>query len=132
MPNNHSKYDIPSGLRFGSALVDLHRDNRGSGIHPPGSLGGEPLDFHAAAGEESADGAARVLRSDPGKDGLPVRQLQLEVGEGCRTLDHVDHIYPVRQGRIEPVPYVRSGAPSVRQISKYSASLAVPVGAAPA
>jgi len=110
MLNNHSKYGIPSGLHIGSALVDLHRDNRGSGIHPPASLGGETLDFQAAAGKESVHGAARVLRSDPGEDGLPVRHLQLEVGEGCRTLDHVDHIYPVRQGRIKPVPYVRSGA----------------------
>jgi len=110
MLNNHSKYGIPSGLRIGGALVDLHRDNRGSGIHPPASLGGETLDFQAAAGKESVHGAARVLRSDPGEDGLPVRHLQLEVGEGCRTLDHVDHIYPVRQGRIKPVPYVRSGA----------------------
>ena len=110
MPNNHSKYGIPSGLRISSALVDLHRDHGGPGIHPPASLGGETLDLQAVAGKESADSAARVLRPNPGKDSLPARRLQLEVGEGRRALDHVDHIYPVRQGRIEPVPYVGSGA----------------------
>jgi len=110
MPNNHSKYGIPGGLRIGGTPVGLHRDHCGPGIHPPAALGGETLDFHAAAGEEGVDGVARVLRFDPGKDNPPVRRLQPEVGEGCRTLDHVDHIYPVRQGRIEPVPYVGSGA----------------------
>src|SRR5439155_207984 len=105
MPNNHSKYSIPSGLRISSALVDLHRDHGGPGIHPPASLGGETLDLQAMAGKESVDSAARVLRPNSGKDSLPARGLQLEVGEGRRALDHVDHIYPVRQGRIEPVPY---------------------------
>jgi hypothetical protein len=109
MPNNHSKYRIPGGLRINGAPVGLHRDHCCPGVHPPAPLGGEALDFHAAAGEESFDGVARVLRPDPGEDGLPVRRLQPEVGKVCRTLDHIDHIYPVRQGRIEPVPYVGSG-----------------------
>jgi hypothetical protein len=110
MPNNHSKYCIPGGLRVGGAPVSLHRDHCRPGIHPPASLGGEALDFQAVAGEEGVHGAASVLRLDPREHGLPVRCLQLEAGEGCRTLDHVDHIYPVRQGRIEPVPYLGSGA----------------------
>lgn len=109
MPNNHSKYGIPSGLRIGSTLVGFHRDHCGPGVHPPASLGGETLDFQAAAGKEGADGTVRVLGLDPGEDSLPVRRLQLEVSEGW-ALDHVDHIYPVRQGRIEPVPYIGSGA----------------------
>src|SRR5215471_13939272 len=109
MPNNHSKFGIPRGLRIGGTPVGFHRDHCGPGIHPPAAFGGETLDFHAAAGEEGVDGVARVLRFDPGKDNPPVRRLQPEVGEGCRTLDHVDHIYPVRQGRIEPVPYVGCG-----------------------
>ncbi len=109
MPNNHSKYCIPGGLRVSGAPVSLHRDHCRPGIHPPASLGGEALDFQAAASKEGVHGAASVLRLDPGEHCLPVRCLQLEAGEGCRTLDHVDHIYPVRQGRIEPVPYLGSG-----------------------
>jgi hypothetical protein len=110
MPNNHSKYCIPGGLRVSGTPVGLHRDHCRPGIHPPASFGGEALDFQAAEGEEGVDGAASVLRLDSGEHCLPVRCLQLEAGEGCRTLDHVDHIYPVRQGRIEPVPYLGSGA----------------------
>jgi hypothetical protein len=109
MPNNHSKYCIPGGLRISGAPVSLHRDHCRPGIHPPASLGGETLDFQAATGQEGVHGAASILRLDPGEHCLPVRCLQLEADEGRRTLDHVDHIYPVRQGRIEPVPYLGSG-----------------------
>jgi len=137
MPNNHSKYRIPGGLRAGrrassgipgglragrqaslcipdglraGRLVSLDGDHSRPGIHPPASLGGEPLDLHAAAGKKLCDGRGRGRRLDAGEDDLPVRRLQPEAGQRRRALDHVDHIYPVRQGRVEPVPYVGSGA----------------------
>ena len=78
MPNNHSKYCIPGGLRVGGAPVSLHRDHCRPGIHPPASLGGEALDLQAAAGKEGVDGAAGASQAawfglgddDPPSSGL--------------------------------------------------------------
>ncbi len=109
MPNNHSKYCIPGGLRAGRP-VSLDGDHSRPGVHPPAPFGGEPLDFQTAAGEELRDSRSRGRGLDAGKDDLPLRRLQPEIGQRRRALDHVDHIYPVRQGRVEPVPHVGSGA----------------------
>jgi hypothetical protein len=74
MPNNHSKYRIPGGLRAGRP-VSLDGDHGRPGVHPPASLGGEPLDFQAGAGEEFRDGRGRGRGLDAGEDDLPLRRL---------------------------------------------------------
>ena len=107
MPNNHSKYRIPVALSIHSTAVGFHRDNRGAGIHPPPALVRQPFHFGCGEGKKLADSPGRFRGLDPGQDDLPLGGLQGEVRERHRAIQHVNHINPVRQGRIEQDPHVR-------------------------
>jgi hypothetical protein len=132
MPNNHSKHGIPGNIhtcpgshlrprRHGPVRLPGHGPVRlcrhghvkhgRACVHAPGSLAREALDLYAAVAEEHRHGPLRLLRRDTRQDHPPLGCLQREGAQRCRGLVHLDHVYPVRQCRIEPLPHLGSIAP---------------------
>jgi hypothetical protein len=109
VPNNHSKYRITGVLLISGAPAGLQRDHRGASVHAPHSLAGQALDLHAVLSEEGLSGHSRLISPDSGESHFPLGRLERHGAQGTGFLGHVYHINPVRQGRIEPVPYVRDG-----------------------
>ena len=112
MPNNHSKYRIPGIAARGGAPVGLHRDHRSAGVQAASALAGEALDLQGIAGEKLVHGPGGGVRPHAGKDHLPEGRLQRKRSQRGRGLHHLDHVNPVWQGRVEPFPYLGSGAGS--------------------
>jgi hypothetical protein len=112
MPNNHSKYRIPGVAARGGAPVSPHCDHCGAGVHAPGPLAGEAFDLQGIAGEKLADGPGGLVRPHAGQDRLPEGRLQRKRAQRGRGLHHLDHVYPVWQGRVEPFPYLGYGTSS--------------------
>ncbi len=87
------------------------RNHRGARVHTPGALVGKTLDFQTLAAEKLFDGAAGLVRPDTGQGHVPVGRLKWEGCQRRRCLGHLDHVHPIRQGRVEPLPDFGSGAP---------------------
>ena len=121
MPNNHSKFRIPrntavSGVPRSTAVSgapgSLHRDHRGAGVHAPGSLVGEALDFQRAAIEKASHRSGGLGRRNAGKDHPPLGRLQRKGAQRGRVLANLDHVNPVWQGRVEPFRHLGHGTGS--------------------
>jgi hypothetical protein len=111
LPNNHSKYRTSGVPVLTGTPVKLQRDHGGTRIEPPDSLTGQAIHLRAWRGEEHAGRPGRLVGRDPRQDDLPHRRLKPQGVGPVAQLDDLDHVDPVRQGRIEPLPDVRRNAP---------------------
>jgi len=117
MPNNHSKYGIPGIAAVGGTPVGPHRDHCGAAIQAPGALAGEALDLKGLAAEKLMNGPGGVGLRHARQDHLPERRFQRKRAQRGRSLQHLDHVNPVWQGRVKPFPDLGYGtAPRERKL----------------
>ena len=92
--------------------VNLERDHGGAGVEPPGSLVGAALHHHALRVQERRDGPGCRARVDARQNHAPLRHLKPQTAFSAwpaSQFQNLDHVNPVRQGHVEPVPHVRCG-----------------------
>ena len=112
MPNNHVKYHTPGVRLLRGTPVKLKHDHGGTGIEPPVSLIGEAFDHDAVRGQERRHGPGGLARGDARQGYPPVRLLEPQGAWPAWRVGQIlnfDHVNPVRQGVVEPVPHVRCG-----------------------
>jgi hypothetical protein len=116
MPNDHSKYRIPGPGPSVGILAGLDRDDGAARIHAPDPLAGKPFDLQLAARQERRHGTGGVGGCDSGQDHLPLGCLKRGIAQRgatrrWRAVGHLDHVYPVWQCRVQPLPYLGSSTP---------------------
>jgi hypothetical protein len=105
VPNNHSKYRIILVLVSDGALVNCQRYHRSPGVEPTNSVAGETIHLRVRGGEERLGCRRCRFSRHTRQQDLPVRGLQLRRLRHGQVSD-LDHVNPVWQGCVEPVPDV--------------------------
>ena len=129
VPNNHSKYRTSGVPVLTGTPVKLQREHGGPSIEPPDALAGEAFHLSNVRREECPHRAGRLIRPYAGERHPPLRCFQPEPASdnrppagrtgsihaghlrrlACGKLEHLDHVDPVRQGRVQRVPHVERG-----------------------
>jgi hypothetical protein len=105
VPNNHSKYRTSSVLASRGTLVHRQRHHPGPGVQPPDAAAGKAFDLGMLTCLEGRHRSARVLHLHTWQFHLPNRSLQPD-RRGSGQVSDLDHVYSVRQRRVQPGPHL--------------------------